>query len=158
MKTVVRYCEEHQSSVSLTSMKNTSYDSSKARRAGYHNTDFCKHFLKRDLEENSCRSQYSLYPRGHFPRHNCYMTMWFGYMSSIVLLPLIRLIIELEWGSPYMDLRKSGMVSSKNSTGAHETTNLQTTSVLHMAERIATTTVLLFWYVNIGGRLQMHFQ
>lgn len=148
------------------------HDSSKARRAGYHNTDFCKHFFKRDLEENSCRPQYSLYPRGQFPRHNYYMTMQFKYVSSIVLLPLIRLIIEFEWGSLYINLRKSGMVSSKKGTRwgslhinlsrsgrvssetswrAYETTNLKIISVLNMAERPATATVLLFWYVNTGA-------
>lgn len=68
-------------------------------------------------------------------------------MSFIVLLPLIRLIIKFECGSLYINLRRSGMVSSKNTTRAHETTDLQITSVLDMAERILTITVLLFWYV-----------
>lgn len=63
-----------------------------------------------------------------------------------------RLIIEFEWGSLYINLRRSGMVSSKNSTRAHETTNLQITSVVDMAERIATTTVMLFWYANTGAK------
>lgn len=84
------------------------------------------------------------------------MTVQFKYESSIVLLPLIRLIIEFEWGSLYINLRIPGIVSNK--TKAHETTNLQITSVLDMADRTTTTTVMLFCYVNTGARLQMHFE
>ena len=65
-------------------------------------------------------------------------------MSFIVLLPLIRLIIEFEWGSLYINLRRSGIVSSKYATRAHETTDLHITSVLDMAERIVTITVSSF--------------
>lgn len=79
------------------------------------------------------------------------MTMQFKHVSSIALLPLIRLIIEFEWGSLYINLRRSGMLSSKNCTRAHETTKVQISSVLDMAERTAATTVMLFCSVNIGA-------
>lgn len=68
-------------------------------------------------------------------------------MSFIVLLLLLRLIIEFEWGSLYINMRRSGMVSSKNVPEAYETIDLQITRVLDMAERIVTITVLLVWYV-----------
>lgn len=44
-------------------------------------------------------------------------------------------------------MRRSGMVSSKNVPEAHETTDLQITSMLDLAERIATITVLQVWDV-----------
>lgn len=129
------------------------HDSSKARRARYHNTDFRKHFIKRDTEEKSCRPQYSLYLRGQFPRENCYMTMQFKYVSFIVLLPLIRLIIEFEWD---INRRRWGMVSSRivQEDARPPTTNYQCAGYGRKNSNYNCNVVLV---CSHWGRLQMHF-